>query len=76
MRERILKLETLISPYVVTSEVIERFGAHLGAIDGRLDTTDRNLLAEVNQRQLQIAAVCARLVGVIGASGRKPIQCP
>jgi hypothetical protein len=76
LRERVLKLETLISPYIVTSEVIEKFGTHLGALDGRLDTTDRNLLAEVNQRQLQIATVCARLVGVVGASGRRPIQCP
>lgn len=76
LRDRILTLEDRISPFIVTSDVIEKFGGHLGSLDGRVDTTDRNLLAEVNQRQLQVTAICARLVGIIGASGKKPIQCP
>lgn len=73
--DRLTKLEAQISPVVVTSDVIEKYGSHLGALDGRADTMDRNLLAEQKARAEQIANLCAKIVGIAGASGKKVPSC-
>lgn len=76
IRDRLTTLEAQISPVVVTSNIIEKFGSHLGALDGRSDTFDRNLLAEQKLRADQIAGLCAKLAGIAGASGKRPLTCP
>ncbi len=76
VNSRLTKLETEVSPVIVTSDVIEKYGSHLGALDGRADTLDRNLLYEQRERADQISRLCAKLVGIMGASGKKSLSCP
>jgi hypothetical protein len=76
VNNRLTKLETEIAPVVVTADVIEKYASHLGALDGRADTLDRTLLFEQRERAAQIAALCAKLAGIAGASGKKAVSCP
>jgi hypothetical protein len=73
---RLTKVEASIAPSIVTSELLNSHTNHLGEIDGRWQTTDRALQAEQVLRASQIAAICAQLVGIRGASGKKPVPCP
>jgi len=74
--DRLTKLETMISPVVVTSDVISNYGAHLGGLDAAVKVTNDDLLDEQKIRAAQITGLCAKLAGIIGASGKHPLTCP
>jgi hypothetical protein len=67
VRDRLVRLEERISPYVTTANTLIEHERHLSAIDGRGDEINRRLI----DAQAQLTKLCAGLDGISSASARK-----
>ena len=72
VNSRLTKLETEISPVVVTSDVISNYGAHLGGLDARAGSIEKQL----EELRAQVTSLCASYRSLAGASGKKQSPCP
>jgi hypothetical protein len=76
INDRLTKLETEIGPKVITSELLERYGNHISALDGRADETKRDMNAMREALQAQITGLCVEIRGIGASSGKKARACP
>ena len=76
VNDRLTKLETQIGPKVITSELLERYGNHISALDGRADETKRDMNAMREALQAQITGLCVEIRGIGASSGKKARACP
>jgi glucose-6-phosphate-specific signal transduction histidine kinase len=76
IRDRLTKVETEAGPKVITSELLDRYGAHINALDGRSDEIKRSLDTMREALQAQITGLCVEIRGIGASSGRKARSCP
>lgn len=74
--DRLTKLETEVGPRVITSELLDRYGAHISALDGRSDEIRRGMDEMRAALQAQITGLCVEIRGIGASSGKKARACP
>lgn len=67
IRERMVAIEERLPPYISSAVVLSEHERHLSAQDGRMASIEAQLRGVHNQ----ISALCAALVGISAASGKR-----